>query len=791
MATSSQNQSKSQPENRPELSVFYLDYPQSVSLKDLRLNIEIGGYDPEYLVDEPIPPDPQRPLSPFALRFGISNDPFWRLYHPDGRAHSALAPEFPDANGLPEGPLPKPSYEELGRLFSAERYQSWNLNSGPKTWQLPVLNEMLSFGGHIDGLNPPYFNNQYSQWKAFCEQFVRPDPDNWLSCFKPDHWFDLRSNILNSLRDPTPDIRETNTDKAWWSRDNKAVAYYLEIALEVASRVLRQLCSEQNEWLPWSEPSIETLPAPRWPLAWPSSTAVEWFNENTDASEIAVLLAEPNPAPQEYSQVYTAAFLGSQKELLDEIKKQVQMQREANPDPNTWANFTFTIPPYEPGWTSTTKFGGSIAMADQAIYYNYDSWHDLARGSSLFISPPSSPPPSTSGPGTSGPSSGGPVVATRGTMAQRRPAIPARRPYPRYFYISHVANHRSLDNAWVVEPDGGSGFNVFRITNLLKELGATEDDYRAVVITGPQGPTLRRGDQRAEVIRTRLNAIKPIGKLILLRRAEEVAECNGRNGQPAWVSVGPQIYDISNFPLQTSDIALGLPQSSGGPVPTAIVESDTRADELLRRLNPYLCAYLDVPQTARNMQYFTPRKLRWHDNPDIGIYIAVNNVVYDITSLENTDRNLYETLRNYCGVDTAAALTRGGAGAHALVTLIMEWKSLIVAGLAQTSLPDFPTGELRNYNNHRTTRGAFVVVDGFVYNTTHLMRYPDLYERALGPNWAGREITVPGLAQWLAANFDARRIARLVDGPAWKTPDLNVDPYKAYLARAAPPKYRT
>lgn len=91
-------------------------------------------------------------------------------------------------------------------------------------------------------------------------------------------------------------------------------------------------------------------------------------------------------------------------------------------------------------------------------------------------------------------------------------------------------------------------------------------------------------------------------------------------------------YLTVDFPLQPSDRSLGLLQSAGGPAPNAIMESKTRANELLRRLNPYLCAYLDVPQTARDTQYFTPRKLRWYDNPDLGIYIAVNNVVYDITS---------------------------------------------------------------------------------------------------------------------------------------------------------------
>lgn len=269
MAASSQNQNQSQPESEPEpeseLSVIYFSRP-AVTLEKLGLELVIGGYDPEYPVDESIPPDPQRPLSPFALRYGVSSDPFWRLYHPDNRAHSSLAPEFPNANGLPLGPIPKPSYDELNRLFSAEREQTRGANYGPRTWQLPVLGERLSFGGNVDDADPAFTGGPYSQWKDFLNQCVRVHPDTWLSCFQANHWFDLRSNLLDSLRMPTPGLNRDYMpypDKTWWSMDNEAVANNVRLALEVATRVLRQLCAEQNEWCVPEPISLSVLLCPR------------------------------------------------------------------------------------------------------------------------------------------------------------------------------------------------------------------------------------------------------------------------------------------------------------------------------------------------------------------------------------------------------------------------------------------------------------------------------------------------------------------------------------------------
>ncbi|KAI1085495.1 hypothetical protein F5B20DRAFT_518596 [Whalleya microplaca] len=439
-----------------------------------------------------------------------------------------------------------------------------------------------------------------------------------------------------------------------------------------------------------------------------------------------------------------------------------------------------------------------------------------------------------------------------------------RRPYPQYFTISSVGNHRDFDNAWVVNPDGDGGHNIYRISKVLKELGVTESDYRAIVRTGPLGPELVLDDPRADAIRETLTTsnrrsvrpdiaakpklqCNPIGKLLATRRREEVAECNGNNGLPRWVSIGPYVYDVTNFIFVSEKEQALLMQCSGGPLLLPRPISDSQTKDLVKRLEPYLCARIQSDGENVNNhstdRRFTPRMLRWHDNPDLGVYIALGDMVYDITSyldfhpggdnvmyqyagrdaslafanhhsldiiqdydymrighlvpevtlsqlqpkhlvlhswvfdisrLSADQPDLYQSVEQYRGTDASTAISQKGDGAVALNRLYLTRKDCIVAGLAPTQIPDIPNGEVAKHNDHNSSIGAWVVAGDYVYNVGDLMRNQHCYEHEFPTGWAGKELRDPELAMWLVSNFEARRIGRVVPGPAWKTPDVGM-----------------
>ncbi|KAI1370119.1 hypothetical protein F4677DRAFT_451708 [Hypoxylon crocopeplum] len=628
--------------------------------------------------------------------------------------------------------------------------------------------------------------------------------------------------------------------------------------------VLLMSCS-----LPWVTDDVALGPkrTPLYTAHWPSSAArAGWLNSRSKGKyfgpwvwdhrrQESVPTANLFDTPTQFINTLKADFetleqrqggpLPWMKNILNCLIE-IEQERQEDPAPDTWTSFSFVVPPYEPGWVTAKMQMMDLSVPIGERYTPVLPWQDA----SLFqdLSPPTSPimaPKVSSTAAKDGSRKVAPRVAARDPASQRL-QLSSRRPYPKYFYIGSVADHRSLVDAWVIEPDDNSGFDVFDITGVLKDVKATEGDYLQIVISGPQGPTLRADDRRADYIRGMFGvALRPIGKLIIHKRIEEIAERNGQDGQPAWTTWGPHVYDITeDFPPQSPEEREALLQSAGGPLFETLKRPSAPATGLRDRLRPYLCAYLDLPiATRQTMRHFTPRTLRWYDNPDIGVYIALDNIVFDISiysrfhpggnqlfldytgrdatrafeshhsltlmksyehlqvgylvpeirmedmegnhvaihrwifdisPLETADPRLYRTLRDYTGIDTTAAIGGESAGANALVTLFLSRKDLIVAGLARAALPDIPEGEVAKHRNHNHPDGAMVIVDGYVYNVTHIMRHPGFYRHRIGPNWAGKELTNPAWAHWLATNFEARRIGRLVQGPAWPTPHVGV-----------------
>ncbi|KAI2464279.1 hypothetical protein F4781DRAFT_81181 [Annulohypoxylon bovei var. microspora] len=141
--------------------------------------------------------------------------------------------------------IPTPSYEDLDRLFQSERYQSQYLKS-VQMWQAPVFNEAL-----YDGWPTAYHSqiSNWDQWLQYEKKLVQVREQDWFECFKKPRWFDLRRNILLGVKNPVPDLVINYTNGlTWWTVDNPVLWGYISQAIEIACRLLRQLCLEQSEW---------------------------------------------------------------------------------------------------------------------------------------------------------------------------------------------------------------------------------------------------------------------------------------------------------------------------------------------------------------------------------------------------------------------------------------------------------------------------------------------------------------------------------------------------------------
>lgn len=75
------------------------------------------------------------------------------------------------------------------------------------------------------------------------------------------------------------------------------------------------------------------------------------------------------------------------------------------------------------------------------------------------------------------------------------------------------------------------------------------DSVRRELITmTPLGPKLRiDGHPAADDMRSKLSqCCKKVGKLLVPRTAEQIAEYDGEGGMPMWIVIGTTVYDITS-----------------------------------------------------------------------------------------------------------------------------------------------------------------------------------------------------------------------------------------------------
>ncbi|KAK9771750.1 hypothetical protein SCAR479_11538 [Seiridium cardinale] len=333
-----------------------------------------------------------------------------------------------------------------------------------------------------------------------------------------------------------------------------------------------------------------------------------------------------------------------------------------------WADFSFEIPPY-------------------------DDNMDWAQGvtnlvSGRNISPPSSPT-NLSGrdsyregilPKHDGPYIG-PSANKRAKRKRQDSASEKKR--PKYYTIGEVGDHlRDDTSVWVIESDKNCGYDVYDITEVCRTIGILSESgaVRALLLdVNIYGPWLRRdtGDRggispwlqsllqndgllddllgsqvksQASVIRARLgDEIAPIGKLLMSKRREEIAEYDGKDGMPFWLRIGNDAYDLTNFAASKKD--LETLRCLAQPSKYRETMDPTSNAQMLKKLRAYRCAFVQQRPVKwlSTLRPYTLGMLRQHDSPTFGCYTAIGGYVYDLTSYIDMHPGGRQVLIKYLG----------------------------------------------------------------------------------------------------------------------------------------------
>ncbi|KAH8681754.1 hypothetical protein BX600DRAFT_491920 [Xylariales sp. PMI_506] len=411
----------------------------------------------------------------------------------------------------------------------------------------------------------------------------------------------------------------------------------------------------------------------------------------------------------------TIFFLGAQKHPLPRAWLQAVMdagrslwdRHHLSSRPDEWLPFEFDIPLYDVEWAIAAQ--SSYLHNLLPIYDIISQGQGPTSAAGRFVSPPGSPyglpidllPDSTVSPGY--------FYKTR--WRSNRNHISDHRnqtqPLTKYYTISEVGNYIADENhTWVVEPDGEYGLDVFDITEACRALGycTAEKICDEMLTIGPSGPMLRvKQCRNAAQIRAQFRkSILPIGKVLMERKIHEIAEYNGTNGMPTWITIGPEVFDLTGFHAIDAQEWQSLTQNPGGTPEALPPLTSSLYNELITRLRPYRCALVasSTRKATRHVLYpFTHDMLKWHDNPSAGCYTAIDNIVYDISVHSRP-----------CGRNTLMECLGGEA------TKFSNYHTQDVL----KAYPDFPIGRLVREVQDCEIQGNEIAIHGWVFDISGL-----------------------------------------------------------------------
>ncbi|KAK7996531.1 hypothetical protein PG989_004571 [Apiospora arundinis] len=229
-----------------------------------------------------------------------------------------------------------------------------------------------------------------------------------------------------------------------------------------------------------------------------------------------------------------------------------------------------------------------------------------------------------------------------------------------YFTVSQVGEHRTAESAWIVVPRNNGLPDVYDVTEALRQLNGSTPDFRNLTRSTDIGLQLKTSDPDANImsqVQVFLRAHihwKMIGKLAIPQAEAAIRENDGSKGLPLYKTFGKEVYDLTRFncPPHWKPILLGDP---GGPIDETMPGFYR---EMVLVIDKYRCGTIvDLPSKPRaeaDLTPFTERMLRWHDNPNMGVYFAVDGFVYDMSNYLDSHPGGLDSLKQYAGRDASA-----------------------------------------------------------------------------------------------------------------------------------------
>ncbi|KXH63391.1 cytochrome b5-like Heme/Steroid binding domain-containing protein [Colletotrichum nymphaeae SA-01] len=149
----------------------------------------------------------------------------------------------------------------------------------------------------------------------------------------------------------------------------------------------------------------------------------------------------------------------------------------------------------------------------------------------------------------------------------------------------------------------------------------------------------------------------PLGRVVRVLREDDIAQCDGTGGDPLWIRIHNSVFDITHLKcLSEPALRRLLASNPGGDPSLELLQDGYSLDEIKKSLAPWRVGMTaktpGVVADKHSIRTFTPQSLRRHEFRETGMYVAIENKVYNITGglqclVENGGRDITDLFNKY------------------------------------------------------------------------------------------------------------------------------------------------
>ncbi|KAL0776034.1 hypothetical protein CaCOL14_007321 [Colletotrichum acutatum] len=212
--------------------------------------------------------------------------------------------------------------------------------------------------------------------------------------------------------------------------------------------------------------------------------------------------------------------------------------------------------------------------------------------------------------------------------------------YPGQTYdLAELYDHAKLIGDELILVENGHHLDVHKCSAICRSLELDEDELPE--FTKPTFYGTQLTDDGVGCLHEADIPSLPLGRVVRVLRGDDIAQCDGTGGEPLWIRIHNDVFDITYLKcVSEPGLRRLLANNSGGDPSLELLQDGYSLEEIKKSLTPWRVGMLaKTPGTVANkhsVRTFTPQSLRRHEFEETGMYVVIENKVYNITNYAET-----------------------------------------------------------------------------------------------------------------------------------------------------------